>query len=91
MSFQVSGAVCGEMLVTLAIGAAMSGGHIDQFVSMNFVAMSAGVLMCVGLASALRAAAALLPPLPSGHDKLAEEEVEEKQNLILTGDEQTLR
>ena len=64
MSFQVSGAVCGEMLVTLAVGAAMAGGRVEMFAVLNFVTMCAGLLGCAGLTVAVRAAAALLPLPP---------------------------
>ena len=82
MSFQVSGAVCGEMLVTVAIGAAMSGGDVDQFAVLTFATMAAGLLLCVGLTYALRVAVALVPP---SRDAELVDHNEEEETLIAPG------
>ena len=76
---QVSGAVCGEMLVTVAVGAAMAGGDIDEFSVLTFTTMGVGLLVCAGLAFALRSAAAVVPPAAI---ELALGDGEEQEGLI---------
>eukprot|EP01050_Picozoa_sp_SAG11_P012896 SAG11_NODE_1466_length_4856_cov_1.714736_1_plen_481_part_00 len=87
LSFQVSGAVCGEMLVTLAVGAAMAGGRVDQFAVLTFATMCAGLAVCAALAAASRAAAKLLPPSPAGGGPTGdgEQQVQEQETLISPG------
>eukprot|EP01046_Picozoa_sp_COSAG06_P032615 COSAG06_NODE_3274_length_5576_cov_2.383942_2_plen_330_part_00 len=59
MSFQVSGAVLGEMLVTVVIGARISE-DIDEFGTLNLGVMACGLVLCVVLSAIL----ARLPPPP---------------------------
>lgn len=85
MSFQVSGAVLGEMLVTVIIGARISN-DIDEFATLNLAVMACGLLLCLLLSAIL----ARVPPSsgkasggvasdPSEHHA---EEAAERQALI---------
>eukprot|EP01043_Picozoa_sp_COSAG02_P015157 COSAG02_NODE_639_length_19078_cov_9.380262_9_plen_296_part_00 len=52
MSFQVSGAVLGEMLVTVAIGARISE-DVDEFATLNLAVMASGLMLCLLLSAVL--------------------------------------
>ncbi len=84
MSFQVSGAVLGEMLVTVIIGARISE-DVDEFATLNLAVMASGLLLCLLLSAVLArlpASEHALAAASSRSRKEQEEEAAEREALI---------
>ena len=85
MSFQVSGVVLGEMLVTVVIGARISE-DVDEFATLNLAVMASGLLLCllltVVLARLLASGHALAAASSRAGKEPEEEAAAEREALI---------